>query len=248
MGRVILTFDNGPNEEITPRVLAVLARHNVKASFFVIGEKLRKPELRHQAKQAHDAGHWIGNHSMTHTTPLGEDRRLDAPEREIGVAQGIIGPLSHADRFFRPFGGGGHLDRRLMSRAPSSRSSRACCGTSSRAIGTIPRVGWNARFKPAPPKRKRWSSSTTICRQPWRNSTYSFAGCRTRDIRSCRSFQRLACRSCAAPSSETSRRSYRTSNSVKLSFDRQAHAFTSARARFLAPTAPSEPSKVAVRR
>ena len=87
MGRVTLTFDNGPNEEITP---GVLARHNVKASFFVIGEKLRKPELRHQAKQAHDAGHWIGNHSMTHTTPLGEDRRLDAPEREIGVAQGII--------------------------------------------------------------------------------------------------------------------------------------------------------------
>jgi hypothetical protein len=33
MGRVTLTFDNGPNEKITPRVLAVLARHNVKASF-----------------------------------------------------------------------------------------------------------------------------------------------------------------------------------------------------------------------
>ena len=117
MGRVTLTFDNGPHEEITPGVLAVLARHNVKASFFVIGEKLRKPELRRQAQRAHDAGHWIGNHSTTHTTPLGEDRRLDAPEREIGVAQGIIGPLSHADCFFRPFGGGGHLDRRLMSRA-----------------------------------------------------------------------------------------------------------------------------------
>jgi peptidoglycan/xylan/chitin deacetylase (PgdA/CDA1 family) len=39
MGRVTLAFDNGPHEEITPGVLAVLARHNVKASFFVIGEK-----------------------------------------------------------------------------------------------------------------------------------------------------------------------------------------------------------------
>jgi Polysaccharide deacetylase len=38
MGRATLTFDNGPNEEITPGVLAVLARHNGRASFFVIGE------------------------------------------------------------------------------------------------------------------------------------------------------------------------------------------------------------------
>ena len=117
MGRVTLTFDNGPHEEITPAVLTVLARHNVKASFFVVGGKLRKPELRRQAERAHDAGHWIGNHSMTHTIPLGEDRRADAPEQELGAAQSLIGSLSHADQFFRPFGGGGHLDRRLLSHA-----------------------------------------------------------------------------------------------------------------------------------
>jgi peptidoglycan/xylan/chitin deacetylase (PgdA/CDA1 family) len=116
MGRVTLTFDNGPHAEITPSVLEVLARHGVKASFFIIGEKLRKPELRSQAERAHDAGHWIGNHSMTHTIPLGEDRRPDAPEREIEAAQNLLGQLSHRDRFFRPFGGGGHLDRRLLSR------------------------------------------------------------------------------------------------------------------------------------
>jgi peptidoglycan/xylan/chitin deacetylase (PgdA/CDA1 family) len=117
MGRVTLSFDNGPHEDITPKVLEALARHSVKASFFVVGEKLGQPPLRHLAERAHDAGHWIGNHSMTHTIPLGEDQRVDAPEREIGAAQSLIGPLSHADRFFRPFGGGGHLDRRLMSRA-----------------------------------------------------------------------------------------------------------------------------------
>jgi peptidoglycan/xylan/chitin deacetylase (PgdA/CDA1 family) len=117
MGRVTLSFDNGPHEDITPRVLAVLARHAVKASFFVVGAKLRKPVLRGQAERAHNAGHWIGNHSMTHTFPLGEDRRPDAPEREIGAAQDLLGRLSHPDRFFRPFGGGGHLDRRLMSGA-----------------------------------------------------------------------------------------------------------------------------------
>jgi peptidoglycan/xylan/chitin deacetylase (PgdA/CDA1 family) len=117
MGRVTLTFDNGPSEEITPHVLAVLARHNVKASFFVVGERLRRPELRRQAERAHDAGHWIGNHSMTHTIPLGQDPRPDAAEREIGAAQKLIGPLSHPDRLFRPFGGGGHLDHRLMNGA-----------------------------------------------------------------------------------------------------------------------------------
>jgi hypothetical protein len=58
---------------------------------------------------------------MTHTTPLGEDRRPDAPQREIGVPQGIIGPRSHADRFFRPFGGGGHLHRRLISFSPMTK-------------------------------------------------------------------------------------------------------------------------------
>jgi peptidoglycan/xylan/chitin deacetylase (PgdA/CDA1 family) len=117
MGRVTLSFDNGPHHAITPELLEALARHGVKASFFVVGEKLRQPELRRLAEQAHDAGHWIGNHSMTHRIPLGEDPRHDAPEREIGAAQSLIGPLSHADRFFRPFGGGGHLDRRLLSRA-----------------------------------------------------------------------------------------------------------------------------------
>jgi len=117
MGSVTLSFDNGPHEEITSRVLDVLARHAVKASFFVLGEKLKQSTLYRQAQRAKDAGHWIGNHSMTHTIPLGQDRRPDVPEREIGAAQDLIGSLANPDKLFRPFGGGGHLDRRLLSRA-----------------------------------------------------------------------------------------------------------------------------------
>jgi peptidoglycan/xylan/chitin deacetylase (PgdA/CDA1 family) len=117
MGRVTLSFDNSPHQDITPRVLDVLARYAVKASFFAVGERIRNTELYREAERAHDAGHWIGNHSMTHTIPLGEDRRPDAPEQEIGAAQDLLGRLSHSDRFFRPFGGGGHLDRRLLSLA-----------------------------------------------------------------------------------------------------------------------------------
>jgi peptidoglycan-N-acetylglucosamine deacetylase len=74
MGRVTLSFDNGPHEHITPQGMDVLARHTAKVSFFVVGEKLRRSELRRQAESARCAGHWIGNHSMTHAVPLGEDR------------------------------------------------------------------------------------------------------------------------------------------------------------------------------
>jgi len=125
MGRVTLSFDNGPHEEVTSRVLDVLARHGVKATFFVLGEKLRNSTLYRQAERAHAAGHWIGNHSMTHTIPLGEDRRPDAPALEIGATQDLIGALAHPDKFFRPFGGGGHLDRRLLSRAARDYLTRA---------------------------------------------------------------------------------------------------------------------------
>ena len=114
MGRVTLTFDNGPDEDITPGVLDVLERHAVKASFFVIGEKLREPALYRQAEQAHDAGHWIGNHSMTHGSRLGKTggwTRRNENRRGAGPYRSIVSSRC----FFRPFGGGGHLDRRLLS-------------------------------------------------------------------------------------------------------------------------------------
>src|SRR5258705_12507798 len=55
-----LSFDDGPDPEYTPKVLAILAKHAAHATFFVIGERaMRYPELigRIRAK-----GHEIGNH------------------------------------------------------------------------------------------------------------------------------------------------------------------------------------------
>ena len=66
-----LSFDNGPEPEATPGVLDVLARRRIPAMFFVIGEKLRDPKARALATQARDAGHVIGNHTLTHGAPLG---------------------------------------------------------------------------------------------------------------------------------------------------------------------------------
>jgi peptidoglycan/xylan/chitin deacetylase (PgdA/CDA1 family) len=117
MAQVRFTFDNGPDTETTSFVLKTLERHSVLASFFVIGERMRDPLHRLAAEAAHAAGHWIGNHSMTHTTPLGDDTRPDAVDREIVAAQNVIGSLARPQKLFRPFGGGGHLDRRLLNHA-----------------------------------------------------------------------------------------------------------------------------------
>jgi peptidoglycan/xylan/chitin deacetylase (PgdA/CDA1 family) len=111
-----LTFDNGPEPEATPGVLDVLSRRGIKAAFFVIGEKLNRPEGRKLAERAHAEGHWIGNHSWTHSVPLGQRREADVAEFEIGRTQAAMKGLVHPRRYFRPFGGGGNLDRRLMSK------------------------------------------------------------------------------------------------------------------------------------
>lgn len=109
-----LTFDNGPEPGVTPLVLDILRERGIKSTFFVIGEKLGDPERRGLAMRAHDEGHWIGNHTFTHTVPLGQQRDADAARNEIGRTQAAIGELAHPYRWFRPFGGGGNLDDRLL--------------------------------------------------------------------------------------------------------------------------------------
>lgn len=116
MRDVTLTFDNGPEPDVTPGVLDVLARAGVPASFFVLGHKIVDPARRKLAERAAAEGHWIANHTYSHDTPLGNLPGADVPEAEIGRTQGLIGDLSHADKFFRPFGGGGALGPHLLSR------------------------------------------------------------------------------------------------------------------------------------
>lgn len=115
MFNLTLSFDNGPEPEATPGVLDILSRRGLKTTFFVIGEKVSQPERRKLAQRAHAEGHWIGNHSWTHSVPLGERIEADIAEFEIGQTQAALQGLIHPHRFFRPFGGGGNLDRRLMS-------------------------------------------------------------------------------------------------------------------------------------
>jgi peptidoglycan/xylan/chitin deacetylase (PgdA/CDA1 family) len=114
---IVLSFDNGPEAATTPHVLDVLARRGIGAIFCVLGERLARPELRRLAERAHAEGHWIANHTYTHSVPLGHMEDADRVRREIDLTQELIGDLAHPDRLFRPFGGGGNLDERLLSDA-----------------------------------------------------------------------------------------------------------------------------------
>ena len=113
--KVTLTFDNGPEPGVTERVLEVLKSAGIAATFFVLGTKLADPARRALAERAHAEGHWIGNHTMTHGTPLGRLRERGAARREIQEAQKLLGNLAHPDRLFRPFGGGGALGPHLLN-------------------------------------------------------------------------------------------------------------------------------------
>lgn len=62
---VALTFDDGPDPEITPAVLDILAEYDARATFFVIGRYLEKH--RALGERMHRAGHEIGNHSWHHS-------------------------------------------------------------------------------------------------------------------------------------------------------------------------------------
>ena len=112
--KVTLSFDNGPTGDVTPRVLDVLRERAVRSTFFVVGQQLRAPGMTAIARRAAGEGHWIGNHTLTHSVPLADLDDHAAVDREIVETQDLIGDLSHPDRLFRPFGRGGIIDERLL--------------------------------------------------------------------------------------------------------------------------------------
>jgi peptidoglycan-N-acetylglucosamine deacetylase len=114
---VTLTFDNGPTVGVTDGVLDVLAKHDVRTTFFVLGRKLGTPAEVALIERARAEGHWIGNHTFTHSISLGDSTDPGTPEVEIGRTQELLAHVAHEDRLFRPPGGGGKLDQHLLSRA-----------------------------------------------------------------------------------------------------------------------------------
>ena len=101
--KLALTYDDGPNDPHTLRLLNVLARHDVKATFFMIGRYVEQhPEI---ARQVAKAGHVIGNHTFTHPNLIfvsGLQTRLQI-EQCATVLREVVG--EHSNLFRPPFGG-----------------------------------------------------------------------------------------------------------------------------------------------
>lgn len=62
--RVFLTFDDGPSGDVTSHILDILDKYNIKATFFVLGNRVEiYPEI---LKREYEAGHYIANHGYSH--------------------------------------------------------------------------------------------------------------------------------------------------------------------------------------
>jgi len=97
-----------------------LDRRGLTATFFVIGRKLREPAAAALMRQAQAAGHWIGNHTLTHSVPFGEQPTAAFAAEEIDETEALIGDCARAEKLFRPYGREGRIGPHLFSRASVS--------------------------------------------------------------------------------------------------------------------------------
>jgi peptidoglycan/xylan/chitin deacetylase (PgdA/CDA1 family) len=126
-GQLALTFDDGPNPAWTPRLLDILAEHNVRATFFMVGKFAKaEPEL---ARRVADAGHLIGNHTWSHPD-LSRTREANVLDELTRTNDLLAKITSKPIRYFRPpFG-----------------ARRPYVLKLARQLGLIP-VTWNAMTK-----------------------------------------------------------------------------------------------------
>jgi peptidoglycan/xylan/chitin deacetylase (PgdA/CDA1 family) len=101
--QLALTYDDGPNDPHTLRLLEVLAKHNVRATFFLIGRYVQqRPEI---VREVVKAGHVIGNHTFMH--PLLTFKSSAEARKELtdcrSAIQDAVG--KHSNLFRPPFGG-----------------------------------------------------------------------------------------------------------------------------------------------
>ncbi len=134
--QLALTYDDGPNDPHTLDLLAVLAKHEVHATFFMLGHRVaERPQI---AQAVARAGHAIGNHTHTHPNLAVASEaqvrlQLEACERALTDA---VGP--HSKLFRPPFGGRRPKVLRIA-----------------RAMGYVP-VMWSAMaydWRPYPPEK-----------------------------------------------------------------------------------------------
>jgi peptidoglycan/xylan/chitin deacetylase (PgdA/CDA1 family) len=101
--QLALTYDDGPNDPYTQRLLDVLAKHNVRATFFLMGRFVtQRPDI---VRELVRAGHVVGNHTFTHPRLIFES--ASRVKEEIAQChQAITDAVGEYSMLFRPpFGG-----------------------------------------------------------------------------------------------------------------------------------------------
>lgn len=108
---VSLTFDDGPDERYTPKVLNILKRFQVKASFFLVGKRVeRYPDI---VRRILEEGHDIGNHTYSH--PMSPIFDYKVIEREIKSTDRIIEKvIGRKPKLFRPTWSPWHVNHKKM--------------------------------------------------------------------------------------------------------------------------------------
>ena len=101
--QLALTYDDGPNDPYTWRLLEVLERHQVKATFFLIGQYVQqKPEI---ARAVVAAGHAIGSHTWSHPNLIFQ-QVTELRRQLVQTRQAILDATGVETKIFRPpFGG-----------------------------------------------------------------------------------------------------------------------------------------------
>src|SRR5579872_5723827 len=97
--QILLTYDDGPNERDTPRLLEVLAKHSARATFFVIGQYVKV--LPNIVREIASQGHIVANHTFTHpslfwASPRRVREELDRCQKQIEDA------IGQTPAYFRP--------------------------------------------------------------------------------------------------------------------------------------------------
>jgi peptidoglycan/xylan/chitin deacetylase (PgdA/CDA1 family) len=136
--KIALTFDDGPNPAVTPRLLELFDRYSVRATFFLIGKFARAcPEL---VKEISERGHLIGNHTDTHANLFFRSRA--GIRDELARCQDSIAAAVHAEppRWMRPPYG---------YRSPLLRGEILRAGM--RGVVMWSKICWD--WKPQPPER-----------------------------------------------------------------------------------------------
>lgn len=125
---IYLTFDDGPSVSVTERVLDILKKENVKATFFIVGDRVRGREktLRRIVRE----GHTLGVHSQTHIYSKIYASAETLIEDADACAETIRSVTGISPRVYRFPGGGKHPDSAKLLRQKGYRivSWNAVCG------------------------------------------------------------------------------------------------------------------------